>query len=41
MAVMTRVSLAANEQLSEGKPTAVQDVGLQLGSYSTKRERDQ
>lgn len=30
MAAMTRVSSAASERLSEGKPTAVQDVGLQL-----------
>lgn len=30
MAVMTRVSSEASERLSEGKPTAVQDVGLQF-----------
>ncbi len=30
MAVMIRVSSAASERLSEGKPTAVQDVELQL-----------
>lgn len=30
MSVMARVSSAASEWFSEGKPTAVQDVGLQL-----------